>query len=73
MVITMNPEREVLADGGVAISGDKILAVGESDDLRKKYPAPLFKEINATGKALFPGFVNIHTHAGLTMLHWGRR
>lgn len=68
MVITMNPERQVIADGGVAISGDKILAVGVSEALRRSYPAPLFKEISATGKALYPGFVNIHTHAGLTML-----
>jgi N-acyl-D-amino-acid deacylase len=40
----------------VAVSGDRIVAVGEKLDLSAT------REINAEGKLVTPGFVDIHTH-----------
>lgn len=38
----------------------KILAVGKTDDLEKKYLAKTV--IDAAGKAVYPGFIDAHTH-----------
>jgi len=44
----------------VAIKGDKIIAVGTSADLLKRYKAPT--TIDLKGKLLQPGFDDIHIH-----------
>ena len=49
-----------IADGAVAVSGDEIVAVGATTDLRGEYRAT--KEIDARGQVLCPGFVDAHTH-----------
>lgn len=59
-VFTLNPSRQVLKAGAIAIEDDKIIDVGLSSELEKKYTAD--KVIDASGKAVLPGFVNIHTH-----------
>jgi predicted amidohydrolase YtcJ len=50
------------------VKGGKIIAVGDADTLEKKY---LAKEvIDAQGKAVYPGFIDAHTHFyryGLTL------
>ena len=56
------------ADGGpraadVAVAGDRIAAVGRLDG------AEAVAEIDATGKAVAPGFINILSHSYFTILH----
>ncbi|MCC6906060.1 MAG: imidazolonepropionase, partial [Anaerolineae bacterium] len=46
--------------GAIAVSDGLIVAVGPSDDLRARYHAA--HEIDATGQAVCPGFVDPHTH-----------
>jgi 5-methylthioadenosine/S-adenosylhomocysteine deaminase len=60
LVITMDRSRRVLRDGGIAIEGNTIRAVGRAEDIRRSYKSDV--EINARGKAVLPGFVNAHTH-----------
>ena len=43
-----------------AVKDGKILAVGTSADLEKKYTAK--EVVDAHGKAVFPGFIDAHTH-----------
>ncbi|GGI22311.1 amidohydrolase [Pedobacter mendelii] len=43
-----------------AVKDGKILAVGKSDEIRKKYKAT--DEIDAAGKAVYPGFIDAHAH-----------
>ncbi|NNJ08926.1 imidazolonepropionase [Chloroflexales bacterium ZM16-3] len=50
----------IIPGGAVAVHGGKIVAVGPSDDLRATYTAEA--EIDATGRAVCPGFVDPHTH-----------
>jgi len=59
-VVTMNPEREVLRDGAIAIREDRIEAVGTMVSLGERSAE---KVIDAGGKVALPGFVNAHTHA----------
>lgn len=62
LVVTMDPERRVLADAGVAIEGARIVAVGPSDEIARVHPARTV--IDGSRKALMPGFVDVHAHAG---------
>jgi 5-methylthioadenosine/S-adenosylhomocysteine deaminase len=59
-VVTMNPAREVLVGGSVAISGDSILDVGSTSELRAAHPAA--EVIDAAGCVVTPGMVDAHQH-----------
>ena len=50
----------VIENGAVAILGDRLLAIGDSDDLRSVYNAT--REMDASGQVICPGFVDPHTH-----------
>jgi 5-methylthioadenosine/S-adenosylhomocysteine deaminase len=54
----------VLHDGAVVIEGERIAAVGPSDDLMGRYPEA--EVIEGRGRAVFPGLVNCHTHLCFT-------
>ncbi|MEJ8803989.1 amidohydrolase [Pontibacter sp. H249] len=43
-----------------AVKDGKIIAVGTSDEIRGKYKAT--EELNAEGKAVYPGFIDAHAH-----------
>jgi 5-methylthioadenosine/S-adenosylhomocysteine deaminase len=59
-VVTMNPRREVLTGGAIAVAGDRILELGGSADLRRRWPqVPV---LDATGCVVVPGMVNAHQH-----------
>ncbi|HEY46952.1 MAG: imidazolonepropionase [Anaerolineae bacterium SM23_ 63] len=51
---------EVVENGALAINDEKIIAVGPSPELSKKYKAT--QEIDAAGRVVMPGFVDPHTH-----------
>ena len=65
-VITCNDRREVLRDSAVAVTSNRIAAVGPSAEIERAYPQ--LKTIDATGKALIPGLINAHTHVVLLVL-----
>lgn len=65
-VISMDPQRRVIEDGAVAVKADRIVAVGTSADLRARFMA--VKTINAHRKAVLPGLIDSHAHAGHGML-----
>jgi cytosine/adenosine deaminase-related metal-dependent hydrolase len=48
----------VLADGGVAWQGDRVLAVDRMAALRAHYPEA--EVLDARGGLIVPGFVNLH-------------
>lgn len=47
-------------DGGVVTDGEKIAAVGKTEDLRAAYPDAEF--LDARGGVIMPGLINAHTH-----------
>jgi 5-methylthioadenosine/S-adenosylhomocysteine deaminase len=59
LVVTMDGRR-IIRGGAVAIEGNRIVAVGKTERLAREFRAE--KEVDARGKAVLPGFVNIHTH-----------
>jgi 5-methylthioadenosine/S-adenosylhomocysteine deaminase len=64
-VITMDAEFRVIEDGGVAIEGDSISAVGKRADLERK--ARGAKTIDARGTLVLPGMINGHAHAAMSL------
>lgn len=59
-VVTMNADREVIADGAVAFAGDRIVAVGRRSEVLAAHPDAV-----VTGSAddlVVPGYVNAHQH-----------
>jgi 5-methylthioadenosine/S-adenosylhomocysteine deaminase len=64
-VITMVSERGILTNSSVAISGTKIVDIGDSNELDGKYTAK--EVIDCTGKVIMPGLINLHTHAPMTL------
>jgi 5-methylthioadenosine/S-adenosylhomocysteine deaminase len=64
IVMTMDAENRIIENGGVAVSGDAIAAVGPMDDVKG---IPAKETIDAKGGIVMPGLVNTHTHAAMTL------
>ena len=57
-IYTVNDAFEVVE--AMAIKDGKILALGSSQDIKVTYPAE--EEIDAQGRAVYPGFIDSHAH-----------
>jgi cytosine/adenosine deaminase-related metal-dependent hydrolase len=68
-ILTLDSDRRTLENGTVAITGDRIDDIGPDIEISKKWEAQ--REIEATGKAVLPGFINTHTHATHNLLRGG--
>ncbi len=66
IIVTMNPEKQVLHAAGLLMEADRIIWLGQMDALPALGDDVM--EIPAKGKVIFPGFVNLHTHAALSIL-----
>lgn len=60
VIYTMDGSRRIIGDGAVAIDGGSIVDVGPTRGLDQEYLAE--RVIEASGRAVLPGFVNVHTH-----------
>jgi imidazolonepropionase len=52
----------IIDNGAVVIENGVITAVGRSGEVLEDFNESEFKVIDATGKAVLPGFVDSHTH-----------
>jgi 5-methylthioadenosine/S-adenosylhomocysteine deaminase len=59
-VITMDPDRRVIRDGAVAVSGDRIAAVGEAGELRERFEAE--RTLGGRRRMVLPGLIDCHNH-----------
>ncbi len=64
-VITMG-SRGTIRKGTVAVVDSRIVDVGKSSDMKRKYSG--YEKINAKGKVVIPGLVNTHQHAAMSLL-----
>jgi 5-methylthioadenosine/S-adenosylhomocysteine deaminase len=60
LVYPMDPSRRIIKNGAVAVDGNRIVGVGTTEELEAKFSVD--QVIDADGKAVLPGFVNVHTH-----------
>ena len=59
-VVTMNPDRQVVTGGAIAIAGSRILALTSPDRARRRWPG--VPELDARDCVITPGMVNAHQH-----------
>jgi 5-methylthioadenosine/S-adenosylhomocysteine deaminase len=64
-VVTMDGSHRVIDNGGVAIRNGRIVEVGKTADVQRKYSAR--EVIDAHGKVVIPGLINGHTHVPMTL------
>lgn len=66
-VVTVDAERRQFRPGFVAVTDDRISAVGHMTDC----PERAGETIDVSGRAILPGLVNAHTHAVYNLLRGG--
>ena len=64
-VVTVDASDTVIYDGAVAVEADRIVAVGPSREVLARYQQA--ELIDGEGKAVMPGFANVHTHLYMTL------
>jgi len=62
-ILTMNDDLEVYPRGSLAVTGDRIVAVGEGLE-----GAVARERVDCGGRIIMPGFVNAHTHVPMTLV-----
>jgi 5-methylthioadenosine/S-adenosylhomocysteine deaminase len=59
-LLTMDAGHTVIQDGAIAVLNNKIVALGNTDDLLHRFQAA--EVIDAGGCIIIPGLINAHTH-----------
>ncbi len=65
IVVTLGKRNRIIHNGGVYIKDDKIVDVGKTEELKRKYKN--LKFIDASGKIIMPGMICTHHHLYSTM------
>ena len=64
-VVTMDGSHRIIEQGGIAIKNGRIVEVGKTVDIDRKYAAR--EIVSAAGKVVIPGLINGHTHVPMTL------
>jgi len=64
-IVTMDQQRRIIDDGGIAVSKGRIVAVGPRAEIERAYTSRL--RVNATAKVITPGLINGHTHVPMVL------
>ncbi len=65
-VVTMDAQHRLIADGAVAIRGERIVGVGTRAEIDRQFqPA---HRLDRPAALIMPGFINTHTHAAMSLL-----
>ncbi|UPY37979.1 amidohydrolase family protein [Sediminicoccus sp. KRV36] len=64
-IVTGDAAGTIHHDGAIAIEGNRIAALGPDAEIVARHPGA--EMVDAAGRAIFPGFANIHTHLVMTL------
>ena len=64
-IVTMDQTRQVISDGGIAVSRGRIVAIGPRADIERDYTSR--QRVSAVGKVIAPGLINGHTHIPMVL------
>jgi 5-methylthioadenosine/S-adenosylhomocysteine deaminase len=64
-VVTMDAQRRVIADGAIAIRGERIVAVGTRAGIDRRFQAR--QRLDRPESLIAPGLVNTHAHAAMSL------
>lgn len=59
-IISCDPQRTIHYNAALAVEGGRVAAVGPSAEIEARFPDA--ERVDGRGRAVFPGFVNCHTH-----------
>ena len=65
IVVTLGPNNRVIWNGSVVTEGEKIVAVGDAAEMKKRFPGA--EAADCAGKIVLPGFICTHHHFYSTM------
>ncbi len=65
IVVTMNDQDDVHFNGTVVIDGNRIVDVGPTDEVAQRQRDDSATVIDARGKAVMPGLIDLHYHTAL--------
>jgi len=65
IIVTCGSKNRVLWNGAVVTESEKIVAVGNSTEMQKRFPNA--EAVNCSGKIVLPGFICAHHHFYSTM------
>lgn len=63
IIVTMGKEGKIFEDGAVVVEGNRIIDVDKSHRIEKKHRGDVV--IDARGKAVIPGLIDLHIHTAL--------
>jgi cytosine/adenosine deaminase-related metal-dependent hydrolase len=66
-IITINPEREVILNGAILVTGSRIAAVGKTSSLSEHLPNNT-NIVSLAGRIILPGLINTHSHLAQSLL-----
>ncbi len=65
-VITMNPTRDIITNGAIAVEGNRIVAVGKAEALQRQYAGD--EIVDVQGKLIIPGLIDTHVHVAQALI-----
>jgi len=65
-LITIDAQRRIITDGALVAQDGRIVAVGKTKELRKRFPAEPRTDLR--GRVVTPGLVNTHIHLAQAMI-----
>ena len=65
-VITVDPQRRIFRRGALVIRGDRIVAIGQCDEIVAAHPDE--ERVDLEGKLIIPGLIDTHVHQAQAMI-----
>lgn len=65
-IITMNPTRDILTDAALLVEGNRIKALGKTEEIRRLYVDE--ERIDLGGKLIIPGLIDTHVHLAQALI-----
>ncbi len=65
-IMTMNPTRDIINDGAIAIQNNRIVAIDKTSVLQVRYPHE--EIVDVKGKLIFPGLIDTHVHVAQALI-----
>jgi cytosine/adenosine deaminase-related metal-dependent hydrolase len=66
-IITVNSTRDVLLEGALLVTKNRITAIGKTTSLSSNLPAET-KYVDLEGKIVLPGLINAHAHVAQSLM-----
>jgi hypothetical protein len=67
-ILTINPSREVILDGYILVTGNRITSIGKIASIRASSLPPNTSIISLSGRIVLPGLINTHSHLAQSLL-----